>query len=163
MCHATHCWTLEEDFRIYKNTNIFYHICHIIIPTACLRMLSGIKYEDENWNQKFLTFFHLKWLDRYRSENCSNDFKNIQFNTFRSSSSPARRAGTRPSPTWRRSPRRRRRSSRRPSHTTCPFIAIQFPIEALRYIMIVYIFVLIIYLLLLSCKVWICLPLHLTK
>ena len=26
MCHATHCWTLEEDFRIYKNTKMFYHI-----------------------------------------------------------------------------------------------------------------------------------------
>ena len=24
--------------------------CHIIIPTACLRMCSGIKYEDENSN-----------------------------------------------------------------------------------------------------------------
>ena len=28
MCHATHCCTLEEDFRIYKNTKMFYYITH---------------------------------------------------------------------------------------------------------------------------------------
>ena len=28
MCHATHCWTLEEDFRIYKNTKMFYVLLH---------------------------------------------------------------------------------------------------------------------------------------
>ena len=28
MCHATHCWALEEDFRIYKNTKMFYVLLH---------------------------------------------------------------------------------------------------------------------------------------